>query len=144
VCKAARNRYHEVRNPAAAQPTPTFPVKGWVDPATGQRLRRECLGEVRGRELSISNFVRSTGVDLYYRRSMGNPRRPQPNEIDHSLCRTLLDTASAPARTTQLHPLWQFDLVSVDAARRVRGRCGSALYRFRPVITRPGRRWTCP
>ena len=35
--------------------------------------------------LILGGIGRTTGIDLYYKRSMGNPRMPQPGEIDDSL-----------------------------------------------------------
>ena len=74
---------------------------------------------------------------------MGNPRRPQPSEIDHSLRRFIegcwtqhLRRPGKPTVTRYGSLIWlalmpHGDYV-VDSAPS-----GSTLYRFRPVITRP-------
>jgi hypothetical protein len=61
---AERTRIFGVRNPADAQEVPAFPIEHFCDLRTGQRLRRECLGQVYGGDLIIGNFARSTDIDL--------------------------------------------------------------------------------
>jgi len=84
VRKAAHG-HPEVRNSVAAQTVPAFPIEYLSDLRTGQRLRRACLGGVHGSYMILGGFARSTGLGLYYERSMGNPRKPQPAETDASL-----------------------------------------------------------
>ena len=79
---AARIRTHEVCDSVAAQAVPAFPIEYVSDLYTGQRLQRGCLGQVRGGHLMIGSFVCTIGIELYYRRSMGNPHEPQPGETD--------------------------------------------------------------
>ena len=84
---AARISAHEVCDSVAAQAVPAFPIEYVSDLYTGQRQQRECPGQVRGGHLS---FVCTIGIELYYRRSMGNPRAPQPGDTD---CASLLVSA---------------------------------------------------
>lgn len=87
---AARISAHEVCDSVAAQAVPAFPIEYVSDLCTGQRLQRECPGQLRGGHLIIGSFVRTIGIELYYRRSMGNPHEPQPGETD---CASLLVSA---------------------------------------------------
>jgi hypothetical protein len=82
---SARVGVHEVHDAYQAQLLPAFPIEYFCDLHAGQRLRRECLGQVHGGLLILGGIARTTGIDLYYKRSMGNPRMPQPGEIDDSL-----------------------------------------------------------
>jgi hypothetical protein len=87
---AARITVQKVRNSVAARAVPAFPIEYFTDLHTGQRLPRECPAQVHSGHLIIGSFVCTTGIDLYYRRSMGNPREPQPGETD---CASLLVSA---------------------------------------------------
>jgi hypothetical protein len=141
---ARRVGTHDVRNPVSAQTPPVYPIEYFSDLRTGERLRRECLGEVHGGQLIIGSFVRSTGIDLYYRRSMGNPRRPQPGELDASLRQfidqcwsTHLRRPGKPKVQKYGSLVWLATMPLADY--KVENDLGGAsvLYRFRPVLRRP-------
>lgn len=98
---AARS-LHEVRDAVRPQLTPEWPVENYVDARTGQRSRRQYLGSCAGGVLLIA---RSTGVDLYFRRTQGNAGKPRPSEIDLDL-RKFIERCWQSAIGTD----WQADL----------------------------------
>lgn len=135
---------HEVRDAHDPQPVPPFPIEYFCDLRTGQRLRRECLGQVFGGYLILGSFARSTGIDLYYKRLMGNPKKPQTGEIDASLrkfvgqCWTHHLRRPGPPKVQRYGNLVWLALMPIgDYAIDSAPGGASVLYRFRPVIRRP-------
>jgi hypothetical protein len=134
----------QVRNPVAAQAVPAFPIEYFSDLRTGQRLRRECLGEVHGGYLILGNIARSTGIDLYYRRSMGNPRKPQRDEMDAHMRKFIGECWTSHLRRPGLpkvqrygNLIWLALMPLGEYAVGGEPGGGSVLYRFRPVVRRP-------
>lgn len=135
---------HEVRDAHDPQPVPPFPIEYFCDLRTGQRLRRECLGQVYGGRLILGGTARSTGIDLYYKRSMGNPCKPQLGEIDDSLRKFIDQCWSGHLRRPgppKVHRhgnlIWLALMPLGDYALDGGLGDGSVLYRFRPLIRRP-------
>lgn len=111
---------------------------------TGQKLRRTYLGSCSGGVLQLGDIPRSSGIDLFFRRLMGNPTKPQPSEIDSDLRRFIakcwaehLRREGKPKVVKYGRLVW---LASMPLGRyhvesEIGG--GSTLYRFMPLVQRP-------
>jgi hypothetical protein len=144
VSAMAARSVHEVRDAVNAQVPPEFPVENWCDCLTGQRLRRVYLGGCSGGYLIIGNIARNSGIDLYFRRMMGNPTKPKSAELDLDLRRYIercwtqqLRKTGVPVLQRQNNLWWlaRMPCGSYHVESGVAG--GSLLFRFHPIIARP-------